>query len=71
MPKEAILETLQKLTPLINKNWLPIFNSSHSNLTSRSKFTPIDDSLLLIGLKKYGPRNIDKIQKNFLHEKNI
>ncbi len=71
MTKEAILETLQRLTPLINKNWLPIFNSAHSNLTSRSKFTPIDDGLLLIGLKKYGPRNIDKIQKNFLQEKSM
>ena len=78
------MEVLQEYTPFVNKLWIPIFNVS-TNPASRSKFSPIDDNLLLIGIKKYGPkyfslhfigyfnychfRDIDKIQKNYLPEK--
>lgn len=55
LSKENILEVLQEYTPFVNKLWIPIFNVS-TNPASRSKFSPIDDNLLLIGIKKYGPK---------------
>jgi len=54
--KEKAHEMLLHLTPLIQKDWMPIFTDINlmNQGSARTKFNHIDDNLLLIGLMKYG-----------------
>jgi hypothetical protein len=70
--KEKLKQILLELCPLVNKLWIPIFKDSAPNqLSSRTKFTYVDESLLLIGLTKYGSKKLELIQENFLSEKTL
>ncbi len=64
---------LFSLTPLIQKDWLPIFTDINlmNQGSARTKFNHIDDNLLLIGLTKYGGKNLELIQVNLLPDKRV
>lgn len=51
--REKITTLLMEFGPFIRRDWLPIVDYFPS---SRTKFSLIDDRLLLLGLKKYGPK---------------
>ncbi|KAL4432677.1 hypothetical protein ABPG74_004970 [Tetrahymena malaccensis] len=71
LTKEQIVDQLgSDYSPFINKLYLPTFTSNFGKNSSRSKFTPLDDNLLLQGLTKYGSsQNMEQIRNIFLQEK--
>ena len=58
---------MKELGPFVNRDWLPV-RAQPTNST-RTKFTPIDDRLLLLGLNKFGSKKLDQIRDFFLDTK--
>lgn len=55
--KQEIKELLLYFEPLVQKNWIPVTNDqSIGQASARTKFSHIDDSLLLIGITKFGAK---------------
>jgi hypothetical protein len=54
LPKEAAINFLKQLGPLVKRGWISCYNDGSQ--TSRTKFTSTDDALLLLGLKKFGSK---------------
>lgn len=61
---------LNELSPLLQRKFVPAPILEHRDKTT-SKFTPADDALLLIGLTKFGSKNLQAIQSFFLMHKSI
>lgn len=66
--KEKAINFLRELCPLIRKNWLPVSEVSQ-NSSTRTKFSPLEDTLLLLGLDKFGSKNLEEIREIFLSNK--
>jgi len=70
--KQEIKELLLYFEPFVQKYWIPVTNENSVGVTSaRAKFNHIDDSLLLIGIDKYGAKKNELIIENFLPDKTI
>lgn len=56
---------------MVNKKYIPIFVSSLQKASSRSKFNAIDDNLLLLGITKFGSKQMEKIKDIYLQDKSV
>ena len=69
--ENQVTELLLEFAPIINKFWLPSLPNAYTRRVSRTKFSNVDDRMLLISLMKYGSRNHERIKRNYLHKKSI
>lgn len=62
---------LKLLTPLFNKQYIPIFHKKGLKISTSYKFSHLDDCLLLMGLNRFGTKNFGLIQNIFLPHKTV